>query len=230
MATAEKTILSISNVSRLVTNLHKAREFISGKSESLRKDDYTLQERVRLYAEINPINKEIGKIRKTFRDAIVTEVKERCAEDEATARLSVVETEDGLLSQNEKGSIFLREGDFALELRVSSREQFNEEAAREVLAEKGLLSLVEETSQAVSDVDALREAVEFVLSHLDDQEGDAGANLAYATLSDAWNSAVTATSSLSEEKITDLVKEGRLKPADIARMFQTRFDYKLYGD
>lgn len=212
----------------LVEAVSNAREIVASRSEALRKGSYSLLERVVLFGEVNPLKKDVNKVRDVLAEEIKSEVLSLCEEDPASKRLTLKDSQEGLLSQNGKGAIFLRHESTVLELRPSMAETLDTEAATVLLAEKKLLGAVQTERLVVTDAEALREAVDGVLCFLDDHPDFPGARLAFDHLSRAWEGSTQTTRALSEDKMKELIQEGRLSVDEVVPLYQTRYSYKLY--
>jgi hypothetical protein len=222
---AEKVEEVISSVTATwARNLAAARTVVGAHMERVRKGSFSLIERVVLYAVVNPINKDIGKMRDALNKAIKEEMEGACEKDAESGELTLKDSKNGLLSQNDKGSIFLRHGEAVLELRPATSETLVDEEARTVLAEKGLLDGAFVSKVAVTDPARLIEAVKDAIAYLNDLE----ATGQMEALCEALEASTTAEEVFSEAKIQDFITEGRLTVDDIVPMFRTTYSYKLY--
>lgn len=203
--------------------LAEVRFDLNSLSEVIRKRDYTLEERVALYAEVNPLKKDAEKMRESLRNEIVEEVEAICEKDEASGRLALKDAHP-LLSQNGKGAIVLTAPGVSLELRPKAKEVFDPEKATAILTEAGLLDAAQESVTTVKNVAALHEAIEAAINAL----FNAGNNAAGRALDKAWDGATQTVTRLSEERILALVTDEKLDGDKAAEMFDTKYSYSLY--
>jgi hypothetical protein len=206
-----------------VDALLEASVALSSRSERLRKTPYTLRQRATLYGIVNPLKKDVNKVRDELAKAIKGEIEASC-EVGTGGKLTLEEDHEGLLSQNDKGNIFLRDGNTVLDLRPVAKEVFVEEAAREILGAKNQLAHCVEDVVTVKDPHLLMNAISNALEALH----AAGGGEAAQALNDAVFAAVEIGGRISQERIQELVQEGRLSVDDLVPMFQTTYSYSLY--
>lgn len=214
----------ISAATTLVDALATARKIVTGNMERVRKGDWTLKDRVVLYAEVNPINKDIKKMRDALNKDIKEEMIASCEMDPKSGEYTLRDSKEGLLSQNDKGSIFLRHGKSVVELRPVVKEVLIPEAATALFEEKGLLDAVQTERVSVTDPERLIEAIKDALHYLKKLEAYTPAG----ELESALEESTSKTTALSEEAISELIGEGRLEVDEIVPLYQTTYDYKLY--
>lgn len=185
----------------------------------------TNDELVTAYGMVNRMKKHVDNLRTRAKDAVVERIHSFTEEGEhgelaltpAGAQVGLTQDENGVLRlEASNGS--------AVELRPRTKTEFLEKVAREILKQKNLLEFAVDRETVVTDPEGLRQAFESVQERLV-QMGEV--ELAQK-MEDALAAATEVRETLSQAKIENLVRRGKVTGDELDRMFSVTTSYALY--
>lgn len=185
----------------------------------------TNDELVTVYGMVNRMKKLADNLRTRAKDAVDERIRSFTEEGEHGELVLTQAGAQAGLTQDENGVLRLEASNgSAVELRPRTKTEFLEKVAREILEQKNLLEFAVDRETVITDPEGLRQAFESVQERLV-QMGEV--ELAQK-MEDALAAATEVRETLSQAKIENLVRRGKVTGDELDRMFSVTTSYALY--